>query len=93
MASDVRPKKALAITYLRRQRADAPSFGGALYAITLRRACATLREGDQVAHGGIAIKLLAREHPLFQLLRGSVTLEQRLDAGGGAIALVLGLSA
>jgi hypothetical protein len=60
---------------LSRRRADAPSFSGAFYAITIRRACATLREGDQLARAGDTIKLLARERALLQLLRGSVTLD------------------
>ncbi len=45
----------------RRRDADAPSFGGPFYAITIRRACAMLLEGDQVEGGVVAIKLLARE--------------------------------
>lgn len=44
------------------------------YAITIPRPCATEREGVQAASGAIAIKLLAPDPALCQLLRGSVTI-------------------
>jgi hypothetical protein len=61
----------------RRRDADAPSFGGGFYAIAIEHAGATTLEGVQVARALVAIKLLARDVALFQLLRGSLTVIER----------------
>jgi ABC-type hemin transport system ATPase subunit len=74
MASGVRPKKTLAITYFWPAKCRClPPFSTASYAIAIPRACARGRDGDQGAAGRKPITLAARERTRVQLLRGSST--------------------